>query len=129
MKQRSEVLKRGLPRPLHIPFDFAKDPDVIEKSNLSLEEKAAEWIKLEMLKIIINDAINFPPPNTPPLQLKNFNVETFTEEELQKAQQLLDSEVEYLKKTFGDVSQQVQHFHSFFKSHNPTITLSHPCIP
>jgi hypothetical protein len=107
MKQRSEVLKRGLPRPLRIPFDFAKDPDVIEKSNLSLEEKAAEWIKLEMLKIIINDAINFPLPNTPPLQLKNFSVETFTEEELQKAQQLLESEVENLTKTFGDVPQQV----------------------
>jgi pre-mRNA-splicing factor CDC5/CEF1 len=106
MKQRSEVLKRGLPRPLHIPFDLANDPEAIEKSNLPLEQKAEELVKVEMLKIIINDAINFPLPNSPPLQLKSFKTDTFTDAELQRAQELLEKEVEELIKVFGNMPEQ-----------------------
>lgn len=59
LQQRSQVLKRNLPRPLVVNRQLFKET-YSATENQSLEEVAAELIRREMVAVMAHDNVNYP---------------------------------------------------------------------
>jgi len=109
LRLRSQVLRRDLPRPFQVNGGFAKSLKEIDamKGKESDLEIASELIKLEMVNMMTQDAIDYPTKNVrPPKKAGAFKYDKYTETELKNAQKLLNSEVAELSKSLGSFSLQ-----------------------
>jgi len=101
MRLRSQVLKRGLPRPLGIAQPFLDEGASQKEAELALAEEA---IKKEMVLLLTHDAIRYPIKGIKPPTSFNEQFEEFTEEEMHEAHRLLREELKQVKAERGDVA-------------------------
>lgn len=113
-KRQTQVVQRNLPRPNDINLTILRPANA--KGPMTDIQKAEELIKDEMLVLLHYDAVNNPVANNPINRNKDFSVyldkhpyEEFTDEELANARNLLETEVNAVKKTMshGDINVDV----------------------
>jgi len=97
MKMRSSVLRRNLPRPYRVNVEFSKTEEeikIIEKTDINPLDLADEFIKLEMVKMMTNDALLYPSKTVlpPKVSKQNWNYPDYSEDELKNANSLLHKE-------------------------------------
>jgi len=100
MRLRSQVLKRGLPRPLGIAQPFLEDGPTSEGEEALNEE----MIKKEMVVMLTHDAIQYPIKGIKPPSSVSTHYEEFTEQDMDTARSLLRSELDEVKRERGNVS-------------------------
>jgi len=94
LRTQSEVLRRGLPRPAVVPVHFAKTQQSVNQIE-DLNERATELVKLEMVNLMIFDAISYP---TPDVRIpKEVNVAEFNYAQLSESVCDLSSNYMYAK--------------------------------
>lgn len=106
LQQRSQVLKRNLPRPLIVNRDFARNFNATEA--VSLDEVAKDLIKKEMLALLAHDNAQYPIQNKHFKPPAGSTTEAIPEEELQAARELLNSEEAVLRQEHGFSPEEFQ---------------------
>lgn len=105
-KRQTQVVQRNLPRPNDINLTILRPANA--KGPITDLQKAEELIKQEMLVLLHYDTVHNPVANNPVNRNKDYSVyldkhpyEEFTDDELANARNLLETEVNAVKKTMG----------------------------
>jgi len=94
MRERSEVLRRNLVRPIKVNPTLSPIP----VSDADLHKQAEYLIQLELYNLLINDALQYPVNNQEKQNLSlTMAFERVTEAEMDKAKQLVEEELKEIE--------------------------------
>lgn len=112
LRARSHVIQRELPRPFDINTSILRP--VADMNSLNEVQRAEEMIKAEMITMLHYDSLKNPiqgAPNVPALKrmtaaghasyLNDQPYENFSEDQMKEARDLLDAEMEIVKRGMG----------------------------
>jgi pre-mRNA-splicing factor CDC5/CEF1 len=108
-KRRSQAVQRSLPRPSDISTSLQKGGQHVDPKHKAVVE-AEELVKEEMILMLRHDLVHHPTPTATKnksaqaarkKELELNPLEKFTDEELAKAREMLDDEVEVVKTAMG----------------------------
>eukprot|EP01129_Flabellula_baltica_P011965 TRINITY_DN5332_c0_g1_i1.p1 TRINITY_DN5332_c0_g1~~TRINITY_DN5332_c0_g1_i1.p1 ORF type:complete len:793 (+),score=219.99 TRINITY_DN5332_c0_g1_i1:55-2433(+) len=109
LNMKSNVMNKGLPRPFKVSQTYAKSEQGVKAMELDNQYTdlniAAEMIKMEMVKVITNDAISYPTSKArPPKINKNtWQYEYYSDSDMRSAKLLIDKEISKLEALYGEV--------------------------
>eukprot|EP00898_Chlorokybus_atmophyticus_P003250 jgi/Chlat1/3926/Chrsp26S04028 len=110
LKKRTLVIQRGMPRPASLVLMTVKPAEALR--NLTALEKADELLKAEMMRLLEEDAAQFPMEGKKRKQnlRQTPSREKFELAELEYAARLVEEEVQFLRGALGQEDVTVEQF-------------------